>query len=115
MSERPGKGSAWVCRRCSVSAPLAAMTSPGRWRRDRDARIRPNPNQPRQRFDEEALKELADLIAAQNTQPILCAPKARIEIIAGERRWRAAQSAQLHGFRDRPRDRRRGHRRDRAH
>ena len=63
------------------------------------ARIRPNPNQPRIRFDEEALKELADSIAERGVlQPILLRPEGQeaFQIIAGERRWRAAQRAQLH-------------------
>jgi len=64
------------------------------------ARIRPNPNQPRQHFDEEALKELADSIAEHGVlQPILLRPEGEdFEIIAGERRWRAAQRAQLHAM-----------------
>jgi ParB family chromosome partitioning protein len=62
------------------------------------ARIRPNPSQPRVHFDEEALDELSKSIAARGVlQPILLR---RVddgyEIVAGERRWRAAQRAQLH-------------------
>lgn len=57
-------------------------------------------NQPRLDFDREALQELADSISAQGVlQPILVRPLAdsgRYEIIAGERRWRAAQLAGLH-------------------
>jgi len=62
------------------------------------ARIRPNPNQPRKAFDETALNELAQSIADQGVlQPILLRPAGEgFEIIAGERRWRAAQRAQLH-------------------
>jgi len=61
-------------------------------------RIRPNPNQPRQHFDEAALNELAQSIADKGVlQPILLRPAGDgFEIIAGERRWRAAQKAQLH-------------------
>jgi ParB family chromosome partitioning protein len=61
-------------------------------------RIRPNPNQPRQHFDEAALDELAQSIADKGVlQPILLRPAGDgFEIIAGERRWRAAQKAQLH-------------------
>jgi ParB family chromosome partitioning protein len=61
-------------------------------------RIRPNPNQPRQHFDEAALDELAQSIADKGVlQPILLRPVGDgFEIIAGERRWRAAQKAQLH-------------------
>ena len=62
------------------------------------ARIRPNPHQPRQHFDEAALAELAQSIADKGVlQPILLRPAGEgFEIIAGERRWRAAQKAQLH-------------------
>jgi ParB family chromosome partitioning protein len=62
------------------------------------ARIRPNPNQPRVQFDEESLDELADSIAGRGVlQPILLRPDGDdYQIIAGERRWRAAQRARLH-------------------
>jgi ParB family chromosome partitioning protein len=62
------------------------------------ARIRPNPNQPRVQFDEEALDELADSIRERGVlQPILLRPEGEdYLIIAGERRWRAAQRARLH-------------------
>lgn len=53
--------------------------------------------QPRRNFDEEKLRELADSIAAQGViQPIVVRPvNDHYEIIAGERRWRAAQLAEL--------------------
>ena len=62
------------------------------------ALIRANPNQPRQQFDEVALDELAQSIIDKGVlQPILLRPVADgFEIIAGERRWRAAQKARLH-------------------
>ncbi len=61
-------------------------------------RIRPNPSQPRQIFDAEALDELAASIRERGVlQPILVrAVDEGFELIAGERRWRAAQKAQLH-------------------
>ena len=64
------------------------------------ARIRPNPNQPRQQFSEESLDELADSIARRGVlQPILLRPDGEdYQIIAGERRWRAAQRARLHAI-----------------
>jgi ParB family chromosome partitioning protein len=64
------------------------------------ARIRPNPNQPRVQFDEEALDELADSIRERGVlQPILLRPDGEnYLIIAGERRWRAAQRARLHAI-----------------
>jgi ParB family chromosome partitioning protein len=59
-----------------------------------------SPFQPRTDFDAASLKELADSIRAQGiVQPILVRPtpeQDRFEIIAGERRWRAAQMAGLH-------------------
>ena len=62
------------------------------------ADIRPNPDQPRKAFDDASLAELADSIATHGIlQPILVrAVEGGFEIIAGERRWRAAQRAQLH-------------------
>ena len=61
-------------------------------------RIRPNPEQPRIQFREEAIEELADSIAERGVlQPILLRPHGEgFEIVAGERRWRAAQRARLH-------------------
>jgi ParB family chromosome partitioning protein len=59
--------------------------------------IRRGPWQPRTHFDEEALKELADSIRSQGVvQPIVVrAADNGYEIVAGERRWRAAQLAGL--------------------
>lgn len=55
--------------------------------------VRPNPHQPRQRFDETALKQLSESIkTAGLMQPIVVRPgDAGFEIVAGERRWRAFQ------------------------
>ncbi|UCF40128.1 MAG: ParB/RepB/Spo0J family partition protein [Gemmatimonadota bacterium] len=56
--------------------------------------IRPNPYQPRQAFDEEALAELADSMQRSGLlQPVVARPVANgsYELVAGERRWRAAQ------------------------
>ncbi len=62
------------------------------------ASIRPNPKQPRRHFAEPAIAELAQSIAERGVlQPILLRAVADgYEIVAGERRWRAAQRAQLH-------------------
>jgi ParB family chromosome partitioning protein len=60
--------------------------------------IVPNPNQPRRSFEEESLLGLAESIRARGVlQPVLVRPLAdgRYELIAGERRWRAARIAQL--------------------
>jgi ParB family chromosome partitioning protein len=61
-------------------------------------RLKPNPRQPRARFPEESLEDLARSIASNGIlQPILVRPAdGAYEIIAGERRWRAAQKAGLH-------------------
>ena len=61
-------------------------------------RLQPGAHQPRRHFDEDALAELADSIASQGVvQPIVVRPLGaeRYEIVAGERRWRAAQRAGL--------------------
>jgi ParB family chromosome partitioning protein len=82
------------------AAPTAAEApaSRGGVREIDIARIKPNPNQPRVQFDEEALDELADSIRERGVlQPILLRPEGEdYLIIAGERRWRAAQRARLH-------------------
>jgi ParB family chromosome partitioning protein len=62
------------------------------------ARIRPGRYQPRTKMDQQALAELAASIRAQGLmQPLLVRPvdRDRYELIAGERRWRAAQMAGL--------------------
>jgi len=61
--------------------------------------IEPLPGQPRTRFDDSALDELAASIAQRGViQPIIVRPLAggRYQLVAGERRWRAAQKARLH-------------------
>ncbi|PTQ13413.1 chromosome partitioning protein ParB [Sphingomonas oleivorans] len=62
------------------------------------AAIAPHPGQPRRHFDEGALDDLAKSIAARGLiQPIVVRPHGSgYQIVAGERRWRAAQRAQLH-------------------
>lgn len=59
--------------------------------------IDPNPSQPRTRFDETRLQELAESISSTGlVQPVVVRRKGeRFEIVAGERRWRAAQIAGL--------------------
>lgn len=64
------------------------------------ADVHPNPNQPRKRFDDEALQALADSLGERGIlQPVLVRPApgggTGYEIVAGERRWRAAQIAGL--------------------
>ena len=60
--------------------------------------IDPSPNQPRRMFDEDSLMSLAGSIRARGVlQPVLVRPlvSGRYELIAGERRWRAAKLAEL--------------------
>jgi ParB family transcriptional regulator, chromosome partitioning protein len=60
--------------------------------------VAPNPEQPRKRFDEEALQALADSVKERGVlQPVLVRPRpgGSYELVAGERRWRAAQLAGL--------------------
>src|SRR6056297_2122619 len=64
-------------------------------------KIRPNPDQPRRSFDKEKLEDLAASIKEKGIiQPLIVRPipgdDTAFEIVAGERRWRAAQMAKLH-------------------
>lgn len=102
-SDRPGRGLGMGLSALLGDAPRAASGEPtgenrGGVREVEIARIRPNPNQPRTRFTEESIAELADSIAQRGVlQPILLRPRDDgFEIVAGERRWRAAQKARLH-------------------
>ncbi len=64
------------------------------------AELHPSGLNPRKNFDDAELSELADSIRAKGlVQPIVCRPdkqRGGFEIVAGERRWRAAQRAYLH-------------------
>jgi ParB family transcriptional regulator, chromosome partitioning protein len=84
-------------------APASANDSEGGLRAERRVaidRIVPNPNQPRRDFDPVALQELADSIGQKGViQPLVLRPITgtdRFQIVAGERRWRAAQIAKVH-------------------
>ncbi|WP_289042932.1 ParB/RepB/Spo0J family partition protein [uncultured Aliiroseovarius sp.] len=64
-------------------------------------KITPNPEQPRRQFTEDQLNDLAASIREKGViQPLIVRPKpgadGEYEIVAGERRWRASQMAQLH-------------------
>lgn len=87
----------------SGAAPADASPSPtradGALAQLAVADIEPHPEQPRRIFDDAALDELAASIAARGViQPVIVRPIAggRYQLVAGERRWRAAQRAQLH-------------------
>jgi len=107
--ERPAKGlgmglQALLGEAARPAPPPAvsgeAQASAGGVREIELARIKPNPGQPRVQFDEEALDELADSIRERGVlQPILLRPDGEdYLIVAGERRWRAAQRARLHSI-----------------
>ncbi|MDJ0822174.1 MAG: ParB/RepB/Spo0J family partition protein [Paracoccaceae bacterium] len=80
-----------------VTAPAADGRVEGLVEIDID-RIQRGKYQPRQNFDQQSLQELADSIASQGiVQPVVLRPEGNhYELVAGERRWRAAQLAQLH-------------------
>ena len=75
----------------------SGTTEQGEIRMLRLSQVDPNRSQPRQKFEEEALEELADSIRQFGVlQPILVKRNgSRYEIIAGERRWRASRKAGL--------------------
>jgi ParB family chromosome partitioning protein len=78
--------------------PEAAAEQAGELRELPVELVKPNPNQPRTRIDPEALAGLASSIETNGiVQPLLVRPLAdgSYELIAGERRWRAAQAAGL--------------------
>jgi ParB family chromosome partitioning protein len=82
----------------TVSAPAGSVPTSGLAMLP-IADIVPHPGQPRRRFEEAALSELAASIAARGViQPVIVTPhgEGRWQLVAGERRWRAAQRAQLH-------------------
>ncbi len=80
----------------AASAPAREIAHPGPQQVDIDL-IEPSPFQPRTRFREEALDELSRSIQASGIiQPLVVRPiGSRYQLIAGERRWRAAQRAGL--------------------
>src|SRR6267143_1893584 len=80
----------------AAAAPALSATPAGPLQIDIDL-IEPSPYQPRTRFREEALDELARSIQTSGIiQPIVVRPMGnRYQLIAGERRWRAAQRAGL--------------------
>jgi ParB family chromosome partitioning protein len=84
----------------SVSAPAQAEgDAPATELRDLPLDlVKPNKGQPRRQFDEASLQALADSVSERGVlQPVLVRPRAggTYEIVAGERRWRAAQLAGL--------------------
>jgi ParB family chromosome partitioning protein len=98
MTSEPRRG---LGRGLSALLGEEASAPPGGVRTMPIERLHPGRFQPRRHFDEAALDALAQSIAAQGVlQPLLVRPHPSLagefEILAGERRWRAAQRAQLH-------------------
>lgn len=82
----------------AILGSSAALQASGTELRELDIDlIDPNPAQPRKRFDSDSLQALADSVAESGVlQPVLVRPSSgRYELVAGERRWRAAQLAGL--------------------
>ena len=95
-----------------VAAPAAAGSAPAAAPTESEgaavgfrmvpiAKLIPNPLQPRRHFGDEALRDLTNSIREQGIlQPLIVRPirsePGNFEIVAGERRWRAAQRAQVH-------------------
>src|SRR3954452_247899 len=96
VAERPrgmGRGLAAI-----LSPTIDPNETPPELRRLPVELIAPNPRQPRQRFDEESLLALSESVRERGVlQPVLVrpCPGGSYELIAGERRWRAAQLAGL--------------------
>jgi ParB family chromosome partitioning protein len=94
-----GRGLSSLLGEVAQEAPVAGGTTPrGGVQMMPVSSIEPHLNQPRRHFDEAALEELAASIEARGLiQPIVVRPHGhRYQIVAGERRWRAAQKARLH-------------------
>jgi ParB family chromosome partitioning protein len=94
-----GRGLSSLLGEVAQEAPVAGGTVPrGGVQMMPVSSIEPHLDQPRRHFDEAALEELAASIRARGLiQPIVVRPHGhRYQIVAGERRWRAAQKARLH-------------------
>ena len=97
-----GRGLSALMADIDTSPPQAAKDTPRRAENFIAVdRISPNPDQPRRTFSEAALAELTASVREKGViQPLILrrnpTDPGRFEIVAGERRWRAAQRAQLH-------------------
>lgn len=94
-----GRGLSALMADTALDAPADAPRSPDRMLPI--ARIRPNLSQPRRNFADQAMDDLTDSIRAKGViQPLIVRPDPNFpgdyQIVAGERRWRAAQRARLH-------------------
>ncbi|MGY6548184.1 MAG: ParB/RepB/Spo0J family partition protein [Roseinatronobacter sp.] len=100
-AERRGLGrglSALMAEVATPSEETAVVAPKAREVRMPVEKLVPNPDQPRRYFDDTALAELAASIREKGViQPLIVRAKGDLfEIVAGERRWRAAQRAQVH-------------------
>ena len=93
-----GRGLSSLLGEVAQESSVGGEASRGDIRQIPVASIEPHPDQPRRIFQEEALAELAQSIQARGViQPIIVRPHGhRFQVVAGERRWRAAQKARLH-------------------
>jgi len=93
-----GRGLSSLLGEVAQEAPVAGAPARAGLQMLPVSSLEPNPAQPRRHFDEDALDELAASIKVRGLiQPIVVrARDDRYQIVAGERRWRAAQRAQLH-------------------
>ena len=93
-----GRGLSSLLGEVAQEAPVTGTDQAGNVRMMPVSSIEPHLDQPRRHFDEAALEELAASIQARGLiQPIVVRPHGhRYQIVAGERRWRAAQKARLH-------------------
>jgi len=97
-----GRGLSALMADVSTDVGVGSDTLAGRRAIQRVAveKLRPNPEQPRRDFSQSALEDLAESIKQKGVlQPLIVRPtsdQAFFEIVAGERRWRAAQIAQIH-------------------
>ncbi len=108
--DRKGLGRGLSALMADIDTPKPDQSAPDAAEVNRPAertvpidQIAPNPDQPRRAFSEDALNELAASIAEKGIiQPLILRPdpgqEGRFQIVAGERRWRAAQRAQLHNL-----------------
>ncbi|APX13121.1 ParB/RepB/Spo0J family partition protein [Tateyamaria omphalii] len=97
--KKRGLGRGLSALMADVNEPTGPTTSSdGGEKRVPIERIKPNPNQPRRQFDAAPLEDLIASIKEKGVlQPLIVRPSGDgFEIVAGERRWRAAQQAQLH-------------------
>lgn len=97
--KKRGLGRGLSALMADIEPETEASTMPRATRTLSIDQIIPNPNQPRRHFDADALEELASSIKNKGIiQPLVVRQKEgeTYEIVAGERRWRAAQAAEVH-------------------